>query len=401
MKSALALVALLGWAEAPAPTEPAPAAQTAAPDKLRQAGVDVPKPERTKLVRPVYPPEAMSRGEQALVVVELIIDEKGKVAEARVLHGPEPFAAAALKAAREWEFEPSVVDGKPIRVRYTLPITFALPLPPMKRDQGVPEMRQGVAPKVPAAARGKAASAVAHVEVDAEGRIAETTIKSGDSPFREALLEALRTWRFASPENRAPVAFDVRADFAADGKVSLDLTGPRPVDATASADAAETSPTATPAAAATDTSEAVEAAPPSVMPSEPPVEVISGGRVAPPVAPDPFAANTPSPVENGLSSVRDVELSPGIPDLIRGRRPVAPPLARMGEIEGDVEVRFSVDSGGATTVNNVSGRDELKDAATSLVKSWMFRRTAAHRVFALALVEYRMSGSKARIRPVP
>lgn len=399
MRHAFALLALLGApAEPPEPSEPGPAAARPVPERLPQAGVDVPMPQRTKLVRPTYPAEAMARGEQAVVVVELILDEKGKVAEARAVNGPEPFAGAALKAAREWEFAPTLVDGKPVRVRYTLPITFALPLPPMKRDRGVPEMRQGVAPKVPAAAQGKSATAIARIEVDGEGRITDTTVKTGESPFREALLEAVRTWRFASPENRQPLTFDVRVDFAPDGKVMLDLTGPRPVDGPA-ASGATTEPAGKDPSAA-DTAEAVEAAPPSALPTEPPIEVVSGGTRPAPPAVDPFAA-TPPPAENGLSSVRDVELSPGIPDLVRGRRPVAPPLARMGEIEGAVEVRFSIDSGGVTSVNEVTGREELKEAAQSLVKSWSFRRAAAHRVFALAQVEYRMSGSKARIRPMP
>ena len=419
-----------GETPTPAPTSaatPAPAASPAAAtpntgaadapgaasrERLRQAGVDVPKPERTKLVRPVYPPEALGRGEQALVVVELILDESGKVAEARALHGPEPFASAALKAAREWEFQPSLVDGKPVRLRYTLPITFSLPLPPMKRDRGVPELRQGVGPRLPASARGKTASAVAQVEVDEEGRVASATVKTGESPFREALLEAIRTWRFASPESHKRVAFDVRADFGEDGKVALDLTGPRAPTASSAepAPAPETGASpggatggtpGSPDAPGPDSPDAVEAAPPSVVtgPSEPPVEVVSGGMVPAPPSGDPAA--TPPPAENGLSSIRDVELAPGIPDLVRGRRPVSPPLARMGEIEGDVEVRFSIDSGGATAVTNANGPEELKEAALALVKSWGFRRTAAHRVFALAQVEYRMSGSKARVRPVP
>jgi len=36
-----------------------------------------------------------------------------------------------------------------VRVRHTLPITFALKLPAMDRQAGVPELRQGAAPIVP------------------------------------------------------------------------------------------------------------------------------------------------------------------------------------------------------------------------------------------------------------
>jgi TonB family protein len=389
-------------------TSTLPAAETvasAAPAAPKQAGVDVPKPERVKMLRPTYPAEALARGQHALVVLELIIDEQGKVAEARVLHGPEPFAKAALEAARQWEYKPTLLNGKPVRVRETVPITFSLPVPSMKRDGGVPEMRQGVAPKFPASARGREASVVAGIVIDAEGRIQKTTVESGESPFSEAVLEATRTWRFASPPGGKGLGFTVHAQFK-DGKVALELKAPKAADgAAAAASPAPAAPAGAEASVPTDTdtpSEAVEAAPPSVVPPEPEVEVVSGGSSgsgAPVVRADP--ASTPAAPENGISNVRDIELAAGIPDLVRGRRPASPPLARMGEIEGEVEVRFSIDSGGVTTVQNVNGHETLKPAAESLVRSWAFRRTAAHRVFALALIEYKTLGSKARIRPVP
>jgi TonB family protein len=395
---------LIAFAAATLPAaETVASAPAAAP---KQAGVDVPKPERVKMLRPTYPAEALARGQHALVVIELIIDEQGKVAEARVLHGPEPFAKAALEAARQWEYKPTLLNGKPVRVRETVPITFSLPVPSMKRDGGVPEMRQGVAPKFPASARGREASVVAGIVIDAEGRIQYATVESGESPFSEAVLEATRTWRFASPPGGKGLGFTVHAQFK-DDKVALELkalkagegAGRRFAHTWAAPAGAEASvPTVADAPP-----EAVEAAPPSIVPPEPEVEVVSGGSSsgsgAPAIPADP--ASPPAAAENGISNIRDVELAAGIPDLVRGRRPASPPLARMGEIEGEVEVRFSIDSGGVTTVQNANGHETLKPAAESLVRSWAFRRTAAHRVFALALIEYKTLGSKARIRPVP
>jgi TonB family protein len=392
-----------------------PAADTATPTPapIKQAGTDVPKPERTRLVKPVYPSEALARGEHALVIVEMIIDETGHVAEAQVIRGAEPFARAALEAVRQWEFRPSRVDGRPVRVRYTQPITFSAPLPVLKRDKGIPELRQGVSPKAPAAAKGQKATVVVKIEVDVDGRVAEAVVHSGDSPFREAVLDAIHTWRFAPPEGGA-VGFDAHADFASDESVSVELKGARkgtatgPATAAASAAAPPASATAAPGPSEPSTEEiapidAVESAPPAVVSSEPPVEVVSTRSSAP--TPGPAERSAPAtpepPPENGTSNVRDVELSQGIPDLVQGRRPASPPMARMGDIEGDVEVRFSIDAAGATAVLNVSGRDELKSAAESLVRSWNFRRTAPQRLYALAQVEYRTAGSKAKIRLVP
>lgn len=387
---------------------------------VKVAGVEVPTPERTKFVMPTFPPEALSRGVPALVVVELVIDEHGKVAEAKVLHGTEPYAQAALEAVRKWEYKPSHVDGRAVRVRHTLPINFAVRLPDMKRANGVPELRQGVAPTTPAETRGKSATVVAALEIDPEGRVAEAIVKSGESPWSEALLDAIKTWRFAALDANARVAFEVRAEFK-DNKVALDLADPRKVTATAAAtppgpttDGVPITPrTANPETAAEEPTTAPPTSTPSeapaspataaaATPAPPPVEVVStvgarSGMVNTP--PEPGA--TPPPVENGLSSIRDVELTAGIPDLVRGRRPVSPPVARLGGIEGDVEIRFSIDSGGVTSVHNATGRDDLKEAAESLVRSWVFRRTAPHRLYALAEVHYGMNGSRARIRLVP
>jgi TonB family protein len=365
----------------------------AATDSPKQAGTDVPAPERTEFVKPVFPPEALARGEQALVVVELTIDEQGRVVDAKVLHGPDPFDKAALEAVKKWRYKVTKVEGRAVRVRHTISMSFAAKLPDMKRDTGVPELRQGVAPVVPAGTRGASGRAVARVEVDGEGRIAESTIKSGESPWSEALLQAIATWRFASPEGGARVSFDVRAEFK-DGKVGLDLTGVRRVEtgeepaAVAAADVTTSVPDVVTPTAGPATS--------GVATDQPAIEVVS---LATP-RPTPAAPATAAPVvENGLSSVRDVTLDPGIPDLVRGRRPVAPPLARLGEIEGEVQVRFSIDSGGVTTVHGVEGRDELKAAAESLVRSWVFRRSAPHRLFALAQLKYGTAGVTARVTP--
>jgi TonB family protein len=419
------------------PSPPRVSAEAAAVP-VKQSGTDVPAPERVKSLDPVYPPDALGRGISAVVVLELVIDEHGKVAEVKVLHGPEPFADAAVQAARKWEYKVTKVDGQPVRVRKIEPIRFAARLPDMKRDSGVPELRQGVAPVIPAASRAKSGRATAHVEVDGDGRVTEAAIRSGESPWTESLLAAIRTWRFAAEEGGAGVGFDVAADFK-EGKVSLDLTHPQPAGtaatdrpanaaapttapttapatATAAAGSATAAPTTAPVVAPVDGQGAAMTVPvpdapvatPTPLPTrtEPPIEVVRSQDLVRPSAPDTTAAGgtaapAPPPVENGLSSIRDVELAPGVPDLVKGRRPVSPPLARLGGLEGDVDVRFSIDSGGVTAVNNVSGRDELKESAESLVRSWVFRRTAPQRLYAIAHLEYRASGVKAKIQPAP
>jgi hypothetical protein len=99
-----------------------------------------------------------------------------------------------------------------------------------------------------------------------------------------------------------------------------------------------------------------------------------------------------------VSAVRDVTLAMGVPDLTRGRRPVVPPLARMASATGNVDVRFAVDASGASSVQEVTGPDLLKEAARQAVMSWVFRRTTAERLHLVASFVYGAATASATVR---
>ncbi len=91
-----------------------------------------------------------------------------------------------------------------------------------------------------------------------------------------------------------------------------------------------------------------------------------------------------------------------MPDLTRGRHPVAPPLARMSGTTGSVEVEFSVSAAGTTLVSGVSGPDQLKKASEQTVASWVFRRTRADRAYLTAVFTYSPDNKTAAVvRPQP
>jgi outer membrane biosynthesis protein TonB len=123
------------------------------------------------------------------------------------------------------------------------------------------------------------------------------------------------------------------------------------------------------------------------------VEVIPGG-----VPGAATASPVPARTEPGVSAVRDVALGTGVPDLTKGRRPVAPPLARMSGVSGTVQVQFAVDAAGGTSVQNVTGPDLLKEAARQAVQSWNFRRTTAERVYLIALFNYNGDRAQAEVK---
>src|SRR5688500_7595603 len=90
-----------------------PAAASLLAQEPKVAGTDVPAPRRTKFVAPAYPAEAQMRGLRGIVILELVVDEQGRVASADVIRSVPPFDDAALSAARQWEYEPTLVEGRP------------------------------------------------------------------------------------------------------------------------------------------------------------------------------------------------------------------------------------------------------------------------------------------------
>jgi len=447
-------------------------------EPLTAGSEGVPAPKRTKHVQPVYPPEALAQGIRGIVILEIVLDKQGKVESTTVIRSVPGLDESAIAAARQWEYTPTKVDGKPVRVRVTVPVVFSLALPTLSRQTGIPELRQGVSPVWPAGASG-GGLARAEVTLEADGRVGSARIVEGNPPWSEALLGALKTWRFAPPPEDEVLTFRVEAEFLSDGggrgdkRVSLEATGlqrsgllegqPSPAAAapappTAVAQAAPPAAPAAPAPAEPRPAPAEEkpapaqekAAPtpqepapvPAPAPQEPPPSQEKPAPAAqpapaqaaptapapsapaqasrpapppqaPPATPSPARADAtaPPPVEvitapppalppeNGVSAIRDVTLEPGVPDLTRGRRPVAPPFARMARTSGTVEVTFSVGTAGTTTVQSTTGPDLLKTAAEHAVASWVFRRTRADRAYLLAVFTYTGDKSSAVVRP--
>ncbi len=77
-------------------------------------------------VMPEYPASARSEGVQGTVLVGVIIGEDGRVLQAVALRGPEPLREVSRQAALRWRFQPYVVEGLAVRIRYVLPFPFEL-----------------------------------------------------------------------------------------------------------------------------------------------------------------------------------------------------------------------------------------------------------------------------------
>jgi serine/threonine-protein kinase len=120
---------------APAPKSPAPAA----PSGPVRAGDAVPSPALVRQVTPQYPAELRSARIQGTVTVEAVIGPDGRVTDARVMRGVhQQLDEAALAAVRQYEFQPSTINGQPVTVIHSVTVPFILPPDPVKPPATVP-----------------------------------------------------------------------------------------------------------------------------------------------------------------------------------------------------------------------------------------------------------------------
>ena len=112
-------------AEAPPPVvakaPPVPSPATVAP---RRAPVMVP-PVAIRQVVPPMPPDVVRFGQTRIGVLELVIDETGKVEQAVFSQGIHPvYDNQVINAARTWRYQPATSDGVPVKFKKTIRVSM-------------------------------------------------------------------------------------------------------------------------------------------------------------------------------------------------------------------------------------------------------------------------------------
>jgi protein TonB len=97
----------------------------AADGKLQQTPLDEPA-RLVQTARLAYPEEAFAKGIQGTVVVELVVDEEGRVAHAEVRESVPALDTAALAAVRGWRFTPARLAAKNIVSTASAPVAFTI-----------------------------------------------------------------------------------------------------------------------------------------------------------------------------------------------------------------------------------------------------------------------------------
>ncbi len=82
------------------------------------------KPRAIYQTSPVMTKDMRKNG-PATVYIVFIVDQEGKVQEPKVQSTTNPiFDRSALNAVKQWKFEPGRNNGKPVRFKMRVPITF-------------------------------------------------------------------------------------------------------------------------------------------------------------------------------------------------------------------------------------------------------------------------------------
>ena len=99
-----------------APTPPAPKKQTISKGVINSQALSLPKPP--------YPAAARAIHASGTVTVQILLDEQGRVISARAVAGHPLLQAAAVKAAYQARFSPTILSGEPVKVSGMITYNF-------------------------------------------------------------------------------------------------------------------------------------------------------------------------------------------------------------------------------------------------------------------------------------
>jgi protein TonB len=91
-----------------------------------RVGGDLKPPALIHRVEPDYPPVAVSEKIEGLVILEAEVNEAGVVTQVRVLRSVLLLDQAAVKAVKQWRYQPLVLNGTPVPFILTVTLTFSL-----------------------------------------------------------------------------------------------------------------------------------------------------------------------------------------------------------------------------------------------------------------------------------
>lgn len=163
-----------------------------------------------------YPIESIAIG---TVVLEVTVSERGNVEEVRPIREIQSLTDVAIESVKIWHFKPASLNGRPIRSRTAVAVTFNpaaapaanVPLPPRSTNQSSsapaplqPEPVEVIAatfPQYPANSV-TMGTVVLRVSVDKSGNAESTTAVRRIPSLTSQCIRTIKEWKFKPAEFR-------------------------------------------------------------------------------------------------------------------------------------------------------------------------------------------------------
>ncbi len=91
-----------------------------------RVGGKVQEPRIIQEVQPLYPILAKAVRVQGVVAIDSVIDANGNVTEMKLVSGNPLLVTAAFDAVRQWKYQPTLLNGKPVEVEMEVTVHFSL-----------------------------------------------------------------------------------------------------------------------------------------------------------------------------------------------------------------------------------------------------------------------------------
>jgi TonB family protein len=186
------------------------------------------RPEIIKAGEVKYPESAKDKGIEGFLQIAIVINEYGNVEEAEIFKSIPGLDAAALEAAKAYQFKPAKIDGVPVAVRWQIPFTFDLDFVDIEAAHKAnlykfyesdvkPKMIHKEQPVYPEEARKQeiAGMAVVTITIDEQGGVEKAKIYISAHPLLdEAAINAAKKCKFNPGHlNGKPVKIKMNVPF--------------------------------------------------------------------------------------------------------------------------------------------------------------------------------------------
>lgn len=111
----------------PSPRRPANPATEYEDSEPLHITANVQQPILIHKVEPVYPEIAQKARIQGVVILEAVVTKTGDMEDVRVLRSLHPILdQSAVHAVSQWRYQPARLEGKPVKVYFTVTVKFTL-----------------------------------------------------------------------------------------------------------------------------------------------------------------------------------------------------------------------------------------------------------------------------------